>query len=525
MLHVGNTPTTQVLREHAARWEKLHLGQVIDGDAEARAGLNLMAGPVRLDFARQRLDAAVVADLVALAEVCELPQAMAAMCRGDKINASEGRAVLHAALRSARCGGAVREQVQAEQQRMRRLVEDVQAGRLSNAQGQTYTDVINIGIGGSDLGPRLVVNALSGLQPAQDGLRAHFLGNPDAADLNVRLRALDPRRCLCVIASKSFTTLETQLVARHVRSWLTAGGGDVARQCLAVTAAPDKAAEFGIAAAQTYAMWDWVGGRFSLWSSVGLSAALALGWARFEQLLAGAASMDEHFFSTPLDANLPVIWGLIGIWNRNFLRASSQVTAVYSERLADLPNWLQQLEMESNGKSVGRDGKPLPHPTSPVQWGGVGTSVQHAFFQMLHQGSEAHPVDFILPREVLGGDAHMQGQLLGNALAQAAALSHGRDGATGGYEGAHAAWRQFEGNRPSSLIWLERLDAYALGALLAAYEHRCFVQGWLWGLNSFDQFGVELGKVLARAIDAALSDTNQRWPDPLLARQAQTLKS
>ncbi len=525
MLHVGNTPTTQVLREHAARWEKLHLGQVIDGDAEARAGLNLMAGPVRLDFARQRLDAAVVSDLVALAEVCELPQAMAAMCRGDKINASEGRAVLHAALRSARCGGAVREQVQAEQQRMRRLVEDVQAGRLSNAQGQTYTDVINIGIGGSDLGPRLVVNALSGLQPAQDGLHTHFLGNPDAADLNVRLRDLDPRRCLCVIASKSFTTLETQLVARHVRSWLTAGGGDVARQCLAVTAAPDKAAEFGIAAAQTYAMWDWVGGRFSLWSSVGLSAALALGWARFEQLLAGAASMDEHFFSTPLDANLPVIWGLIGIWNRNFLRASSQVTAVYSERLADLPNWLQQLEMESNGKSVGRDGKPLPHPTSPVQWGGVGTSVQHAFFQMLHQGSEAHPVDFILPREVLGGDAHMQGQLLGNALAQAAALSHGRDGATGGYEGAHAAWRQFEGNRPSSLIWLERLDAYALGALLAAYEHRCFVQGWLWGLNSFDQFGVELGKVLARAIDAALSDTNQRWPDPLLARQAQTLKS
>ncbi len=523
MLHVGNTPTTQVLREHAARWEKLHLAQIIDGEAQLRAELALDAGPLRLDFARQRLDAAVISDLIALAEVCELPAAMAAMCRGDEINQSEGRAVLHSALRSAECGDAVRDQVVAEQQRMRQLVDGVLAGEICNAAGQTYTDVINIGIGGSDLGPRLVVDALAGLEPSEDGLRAHFLGNPDAADLTVRLRELDPRRCLCVIASKSFTTLETQLVADHVRQWLTAGGGDVARQCVAVTAAVDKAVAFGIPAEKTYAMWDWVGGRFSLWSTVGLSAALALGWSRFEQLLAGAATMDKHFFTTPLDQNLPVIWGLIGIWNRNFLSASSQVTAVYSERLGELPNWLQQLEMESNGKSVGRDGNPLTHATSPVQWGGVGTSVQHAFFQMLHQGTEAHPVDFILPRVVPGGDAAMQSQLLGNALAQSAALSHGRDGRDGGHEGAAAAWRQFDGNRPSSLIWLERLDAFSLGALLAAYEHRCFVQGWLWGLNSFDQFGVELGKVLARAIDAALNDPAKAWPDPLLAQQARRL--
>ena len=523
MLHVSNTPTTQILREHAARWQKLHLAQVIDGDAPARAELALEAGPLCLDYARQRLDKAVLSDLVALAEVCELPTAMEAMCQGETLNQSEGRAVLHAALRSARCGAQVREQVVAEQQRMRKLVDDVLAGRLCNAQGEPYTDVINIGIGGSDLGPRLVVQALAGLTPQYDGLRAHFFGNPDAADLNVRLRSLDPRRCLCVIASKSFTTLETQLVAQHVRSWLVAGGGDVSRQCLAVTAAVDKAAEFGIPADQTFAMWDWVGGRFSLWSAVGLSAALALGWARFERLLEGAASMDAHFFATPLDRNLPVIWGLIGIWNRNFLAASSQVTAVYSERLADLPDWLQQLEMESNGKSVGRDGKPLPHPTSPVQWGGVGTSVQHAFFQMLHQGSEAHPVDFILPRDVPGTDASMQAQLLGNALGQAAALSHGRSGSAEGHSGEHAAWRQFDGNRPSSLIWLETLDAYDLGALLAAYEHRCFVQGWLWGVNSFDQFGVELGKVLARAIDTALGDDSQPWPDPLLAQQARKL--
>ncbi len=524
MLHVSNTPTTQILREHAARWQKLHLGQVIDGDAQARAALALEAGPLRLDYARQRLDAAVMSDLVALAEVCGLPAAMAAMCRGEILNQSEGRAVLHAALRSDRCGAEVHAQVVAEQRRMRQLVDDVLAGRICNADGEPYTDVINIGIGGSDLGPRLVVQALAGLSPQEDGLRGHFLGNPDAADLNARLRALDPRRCLCVIASKSFTTLETQLVAQHVREWLVAGGGDVSRQCLAVTAAVDKAVEFGIPADQTFAMWDWVGGRFSLWSAVGLSAALALGWPRFERLLEGAAAMDAHFFDTPLDRNLPVIWALIGIWNRNFLDATSQVTAVYGERLADLPDWLQQLEMESNGKSAGRDGKPLPHPSSPVQWGGVGTSVQHAFFQMLHQGSEVHPVDFILPRHVPGGDSSMQAQLLGNALGQAAALSHGREGTAEGHTGDHAAWRQFDGNRPSSLIWLDTLDAHGLGALLAAYEHRCFVQGWLWGLNSFDQFGVELGKVLAKAIDAALADDAQPWPDPLLEQQARPLR-
>lgn len=524
MKHVGNAPASISLRSHAQRWQGLRLSEAIAADPSARHALQRSAGPLTLDYARQRLDAPVLADLLALAEQCELPQAISAMCGGQTLNPSEQRRVLHMALRSDQCSDAgVADEVAAERQRMQDFVAAVRQGKLRNAAGQTYTDVINVGIGGSDLGPRLVVSALAGLNPDDDGLRAHFMGNPDSADVAARLRALDARRTLCVVVSKSFTTAETRVVAEKVRRWMQAGGGDVAHQFVAVTSAPQAASEFGIAASQQFAMWSWVGGRFSLWSAVGLSVALALGWSQFQALLAGAATVDEHFVNTPLADNLPVLWALTAIWNRNFLGYASQVTAVYSDRLKDLPDWLQQLDMESNGKSVGRDGSALTHATAPIQWGGVGTTVQHAFFQMLHQGGDGHPVDFVLPLHVPGCESAMQNQLIANGLAQSAALSHGRRAADEGFSGAAAHWRDCPGNRPSSLIWLQQLDAYGLGALLAAYEHRCFVQGWLWGLNSFDQFGVELGKTLAKGIEAGLAGDDAAWPDALMALQAQRL--
>ncbi len=506
----------------AERWTGLKLRECIDADPQQRAAMVLEAASLRMDYSRQRLDASVLADLLRLAEECELPAAIEALLGGAELNASEGRAAWHTALRALQPPAPVARLVLDERAHQQRFVEQVLAGELSNAQGEAFTDVINIGIGGSDLGPRLVGRALG---PQRKGLRAHFVGNLDSAALSAVLAGLDARRCLCVVVSKSFATQETRLCALAVRQWMQAQGGDVARQFVAVTAMPERAAEFGIEADKLFPMWDWVGGRYSVWSAVGLSVALTLGWESFGELLAGAEAMDRHFAEAPLAQNLPVVWALIGIWNRNFLDYPSQVTAVYSDLLEYLPDWLQQLDMESNGKSVGRDGQVLAHPCAVVQWGGVGTSVQHAFFQLLHQGQDTHPVDFVLPRHVPGADPQMQAALLGNALAQSAALSHGRAPTPEeGHTPQQAAWRTCAGDRPSSLIWLESLDARGIGALLAAYEHRCFVKGWLWGLNSFDQFGVELGKTLAQGIEQGLAGNESAWPDALLRLQAQGLK-
>ncbi len=484
--------------------------------------MRVEAAGLQLDFSRQRLDESALDALLALAADCGLSQGITQLLGGAELNNSEQRPAWHSALRAEPPPPSVAEAIRGERARMRAFVDAVHFGRCCNADGEAYTDVINIGIGGSDLGPRLVDHAL---HRADSPLRAHFVGNLDSAHLDRLLAGLDARRCLCVVVSKSFTTDETMRCAKRVREWLSGHGGDVARQCIAVSARPQLANDFGIVNEQIFTMWDWVGGRYSLWSAVGLSIALALGWSVFEDLLAGAGAMDSHFGQAPLDRNLPVLWGLIAIWNRNFLGYHSQVTVPYCDGLAPLPDWLQQLDMESNGKSVGRDGEILSHACCPVQWGGVGTNVQHAFFQLLHQG-DAHPVDFILPVQVPGADAEMQRALLGNALAQSAALSHGRDlSEDAELSPAQKAWRRCPGNRPSSLLWLDELSPRTLGALLAAYEHRCFVQGWIWGLNSFDQFGVELGKQLANGISAGLAGDEAAWPDRLLASQAQRLKS
>lgn len=523
MIHIGNAPIVDSLAAHAVRWQTTQLREVIDRQATQRAEFVVRAAGLALDYSRQRLDQAVLDDLLRLAEQCDLPGARQAMLQGQEINASEGRAVLHTALRAAQPPAAVADVVLSERARQAQFVSAVLDGKIGNAAGESFTDVLNIGIGGSDLGPRLVTEAL---QRPGVGLRAHFVGNLDSAALDQILAQIDPRRCLCLVVSKSFRTQETRRCAERVQAWLQAHGGDTAAQFVAVTAAPDKAQAFGIAPERLFPMWSWVGGRFSLWSSVGLSAALALGWPAFAELLAGAQEMDEHFAQAPLAENLPVIWALIALWNRNFLDYESTVTAPYSDMLARLPNWLQQLDMESNGKSIGRDGAPLAHACAPVQWGGVGTNAQHAFFQLLHQGREGHPVDFVLPLQVPGADRSLQQQLLGNALAQSAALSHGRGAAElGDFSAEHAAWRTCPGNRPSSLLWLEQLSPRVVGALLAAYEHRCFVQGWLWGLNSFDQFGVELGKDMAAGIEAGLAGDDSAWPDALLRAQAQRLQT
>ena len=356
------------------------------------------------------------------------------------------------------------------------------------------TDVVNIGIGGSDLGPQMAVLALAA--QAHPGKRLHFVSNVDGHALDTVLRTLRPETTLFLIASKTFTTAETMANAQSAKAWFEAGGGkDVARHFAALTTNVAAANAWGIQT--TFGFWDWVGGRYSLWSAIGLPLAIAVGAQGFSDFLAGAHAMDEHFRTADLAVNLPVRLGLLDVWYRNFHGFSSRCVAPYHQGLARFPAYLQQLEMESNGKRVGLDGQALPYATSPVVWGEPGTNGQHAFFQMLHQGTDVIPVDFIAVRDAAHALPGHQDKLLANALAQAQALMVGQADA-----GGH---KHFPGNRPSTFLLLERLDAASLGALVALYEHRVFVSGAVWGINSFDQWGVELGKVLARDIEARLA--------------------
>lgn len=509
LVHVGNAPAAEDLARLAAVWQQRHLRDY--SDHQRAQELICEAAGLRLDFSRQRLDADVLTALLDLAQQCGLAAGRDALLAGEPVNTTEQRAAWHTALRADPPPPAVADAILSARQRIATYVRAVHEGQIRNRAGERYTDVINIGVGGSDLGPRLATAVLA----SPRGLRPHFCGNLDSAALQRLLATINPRRCLVVVCSKSFTTLETLACAQWLRQWLVAGGGSVEQQFLAVTACADKAQAFGLSTEQIFPMWDWVGGRFSLWSAVGLSTALVAGWEAFEELLAGARSMDRHFAQAPLAQNLPVIWGLIAVWNRNFLDYTTQVTVPYCDALALLPAWMQQLEMESNGKAVDREGRSIQHATAPVHWGGVGTDGQHAYFQLLHQGGQAHPVDFVLPIAVPDAQADMQRQLLASALAQSAALAQGATAST--------AWAHFSGNRPSSLVLLRSLSAFHLGALLAACEHRCFVAGWLWGINSFDQFGVELGKTLTRQIMAGLAGDDSAWPDALSAAQAKAL--
>lgn len=473
---------------------------------------------VRVDMSRQLWSAEVVAQLCALARDMKLNEGIAALFGDNELNHTEGRAVLHTALRmpagavAMHKGKNVVPGVHAELERIKAFCLRVQGGDWRGYTGQSITDVVNIGIGGSDLGPAMVSEALL---PCQDkGIRAHFVSNMDGAQLGAVLAGLKPASTLFVVSSKTFTTDETMTNARAARAWLLADCGDethVARHFVAVSTNNEAVQAFGIDAANMFRFWDWVGGRFSLWSAIGLPIALAVGFERFEQLLAGAHAMDEHLRLTPFEQNIPVLLALLSIWNINVLGLQHEGVFPYSQQLKRFPAFLQQLNMESNGKGVNNAGLPVEHATGPVVWGEVGTNGQHAFFQLLHQGSVVVPAEFIgFARSRYPYPEH-QRKLLANMLAQAQAMAFGKsreqvvrelsaEGLSAEFIARLAAYKVMPGNRPSTVILCDELTPYNLGALIAMYEYKTFVQGWLWNINSFDQWGVELGKKLAACL-------------------------
>jgi glucose-6-phosphate isomerase len=483
-------------------------------DAERFDRFAIEAPGVFADLSKNRWDAGTRALLTGLAAECGLEARRDAMFAGEPINLTEGRAVLHTALRApldAPSLGAVSDAAVAD---VHGVLEPLlaYAERVRAKAGTQFTDVLNIGIGGSDLGPQMAVIALE--EFSHPGLRFHFVSNVDGHDIAPVLRRLDPATTLVIVASKTFTTQETLANAAVARAWFLANGGtDVASHFVGVTTNVEAAAKFGITT--TFGFWDWVGGRYSLWSAIGLSLAIAIGADGFRQFLAGAHAMDEHFRTAALAHNLPVQLALIDVWYRNFHGFTSRSVAPYHQGLERLPAYLQQLEMESNGKRVDVDGGALPYATSPVVWGEPGTNGQHAYFQMLHQGTDVVPVEFIAIKTPAAGHdglyADLHAKLLANCLAQSQALMQGKSAAESALESPPTAsctiareviaeHRSFPGNRPSTTLVLEALTPGTLGALIALYEHRVFCSGALWGINSFDQWGVELGKALCNAL-------------------------
>ncbi len=482
---------------HEAHGRDFDLREAFARDPRRAQQLSLQAPGVFADLSKNWLDTATLHFLLELAGQCQLAPRRDALLRGDPINTTEDRAVLHTALRAPRGQGPFSDDVHGILDAMLDFAESVRnGGRIRH--------VVNIGIGGSDLGPQMVVPALDAY--THPGIQMHFVSNVDGHDLSRVLRRLSPHDTLFIIASKTFTTQETMANAQAAKAWFEAQGGtDIASHFVATTTNVAAAADFGIQT--TFGFWDWVGGRYSLWSAIGLPIALAIGAQNFRDLLAGAHAMDRHFATEPLAQNLPVVLGLLDVWYRNFHRLGSRCVAPYHQGLARLPAYLQQLEMESNGKRVDLEGEPLPFGTSPVVWGEPGTNGQHAYFQMLHQGTDVIPVEFILVKKPTHDLADSHAKLLANGLAQAQALMLGKSTEEALKDSAPTAsrtldrtvlarHRTFPGNRPSTTLLLDELTPFTLGALVALYEHRVFVSGALWGINSFDQWGVELGKAL-----------------------------
>ncbi len=450
------------------------------------------------DLSKNLIDRATESLLVRLARECGLEAQRDAMFDGATVNMTEQRAVMHWLLRYPKAGAPWAPQgiagLQAELAQVHETLDAMLAYAERVRADAQITDVVNIGIGGSDLGPQMAAIALERF--AAPGRRMHFVSNVDGHELDGVLAHLKAENTLFLIASKTFTTIETMTNARSARDWFAAQGGtDVARHFAALTTHVAAAREFGITT--TFGFWDWVGGRYSMWSAIGLPIAIAIGAENFRALLAGAHAMDVHFATAPLEKNLPARLALVDLWYRNFHGFTSRSIAPYHASLRRVPAYLQQLEMESNGKRVDRQGQALPFATSPVLWGEPGTNGQHAYFQMLHQGTDVVPVEFIAVREAAHRLPGHHAQLLANVLAQAQALMQGKEDA-----GGH---RHFTGNRPSTFLLLDRLDPASLGALIALQEHRVFCSGALWGINSFDQWGVELGKVLAKDITPRLA--------------------
>jgi glucose-6-phosphate isomerase len=521
------------VHDHAARLKPIHLRQLFAQDPARFGTLSVSLDDILIDFSKEKIDTKALAALIALARAAEVEAKRDAMFAGEPVNVTEGRAVLHMALR----GGAgervlvdgvdimpgVRETLDS----FLAFAENVRSGRCASHSGAPFTDVIGIGIGGSVLGQEMARQALA---PWHDGPRLHFVSNVDGAHLADTLKPLDPASTLIIVASKSFTTQETITNAGSARAWLANVLGDATGSHMAAASTNLAATrDFGIDDSRVFGFSDWVGGRFSTWSAIGLPLAIAISAANFRAFLDGAGQMDAHFRAAPLEVNLPVLLALIGVWRRNAMGWPTAALVPYDQRLARLPAYIQQVELESNGKRVGRDNLPVGLATAPVVWGEPGTNSQHSFFQLIHQGTDTIPVDFLLaaqPHEQIG-DHHAQ--LAANALAQSAALAFGKDTDTVRAEMAAsgvsadqidqlAPHRTFPGDRPSTTILYRRLDPATLGRLMALYEHKVSVQGSVWNINSFDQWGVELGKSLAeRLLPVVLGDTGAGGLDPSTA--------
>jgi glucose-6-phosphate isomerase len=515
----------------------LRTGDPARGARYAREAVGLY-----LDFSRQRIDDDGLALLTGLADAAGLRARIDAMWRGEAINTTENRAVLHTALRvpnvsaSGPGGEAIAREVLAERGRMLDFAMRVRGGDIKGSAGTSFTTVVNIGIGGSDLGPAMAVQAL---HPSTAGApRVKFVSNVDGTDLANALEDADAARTLFIVASKTFTTQETLANARTARAWLADKLGEAAVPAhFAAVSTNAKAMDaFGVNPNYRFVMWDWVGGRYSLWSSIGVSLAIAIGRDAFLEFLAGAHEMDEHFRTAPWDRNLPALLGLLGVWNIDCLGLATHAVLPYDGRLARFPAYLQQLDMESNGKSVRLDGSPVQQPTAPVIWGEAGNNAQHSFFQMLHQGTARAALDFLVPANSSCGNPAQAELAIGNCLAQAEALAIGYslDQATAELASRQVAPERIEllaqhkvhaGNRPVSLIAFDTLDARTLGRLVAMYEHKVFTQSVLWGINAFDQWGVELGKKMCEEVlplvrDPAAAPAARASLKPVLARLA-----
>ena len=537
------TPLTQrpqwhALQRHVDAIKAMHLRDLFAADAERGERLTAEAAGLYLDYSKQRVNDDTLRLLRELAEVCGLRQRIDAMFRGDKINTTENRAVLHVALRAPVGeridvdGKDVVPEVHAVLDRMAAFCERVRGGSWVGHTGKRIRNVISIGIGGSDLGPVMAYEALR--HYSQREMTFRFVSNVDGTDFVEATRDLDAAETMFIVCSKTFTTLETLTNAHAARAWCLKALGDadadksgaIAKHFVAVSTNAEGVAKFGIDTANMFGFWDWVGGRYSMDSAIGLSTMLAIGPEKFRAMLAGFHAMDAHFRSEPLERNLPVLMGLLAIWNNNFLGATTLAVLPYAQYLKRFPAYLQQLTMESNGKHVTLDGTHVDYATGPIYWGEPGSNGQHSFYQLIHQGTRVIPCDFIGFCQTLnplldasGGDQH--DLLMANLFAQSEALAFGKTADEVQAEGTPAALvphRLFEGNRPSTTILAQRLDPHTLGALVALYEHAVFVQGTIWNIDSFDQWGVELGKALAKRTAAEIGSAS----DPELSHDSST---
>ncbi|MBF8269224.1 MAG: glucose-6-phosphate isomerase [Gammaproteobacteria bacterium] len=505
----NKTGLWQTLRLHQQSIANSRLQDLFSGDEHRVADFSIQVDSLLVDYSKNSVTRETIGLLLELAKVVDIPGKIAELQAGKVVNTSENRPALHTALRRPGAlplviaGTDISALVQQELARMQKLVEQLHSQTLTGSTGKPIQKIVNIGIGGSDLGPRLVTDAL--YEYKSPALDVDFVANLDAHDLFRVLNNSNPHTSLFIVTSKSFSTLETQTNALSARRWLIENGcRDIDKHFIAVSSNRKAVMEFGISADRIFAMWDWVGGRYSVWSAVGLPVAIALGMDRFLEFLGGAHAMDNHFRNTPLVGNIPVILGLLDVWYNNFCAAETRAVVPYDQRLRLLPDYLSQLVMESNGKRVTDEGQALAIHSTPVVWGSIGTNAQHAFFQMLHQGTRLVPVEFLLPLGSVYGENHHK--LVANCLAQGKALMLGQ-------ANTQEPHRHFPGNRPSTTLAYENLTPKVLGMLLAMYEHRTYVQAKIWGINPFDQWGVELGKTLANEIIDEFEGKQDIHPD------------